>query len=350
MAPVLRWIAIGVVSVAAGIALDAVGLPSSLLLAALFVGLAVALSPLRSPVMPAGVFRASQAMAGVALGTYLQEDSLVALADSWLAVALVSLATLGASLLAGVVLARTTSLDAPTAALGSIAGGASGIVGMAGELGADDRTVAFMQYLRVLIVVAVTPLGIALLFGDVDVGSAPQADLLGDPLDWPIAAALAAAGAFAAMRLRVTAGVLLGPMVLTGIVVLTGLGGGFDVPAILSQAAFGLIGLQVGLGFTPQAVRDLRRVAAPTLAMIGFLIVVCFGFAAALAATTHATLLDSYLATTPGGLYAVVAVAFGSGADTTFIVGVQSLRVIAMVLLAPIAVRWTLRRVRARQR
>ena len=60
--------------------------------------------------------------------------------------------------------------------------------------------------------------------------------------------------------------------------------------------------------------------------------------------TTSASLLDSYLATTPGGLYAVLAVAFGAGANTTFIVAVQSLRVFAMVLLAPVAVRWTLRR------
>ena len=63
------------------------------------------------------------------------------------------------------VLARTTPLDPPTAALGMIAGGASGIVGMSGELGADDRLVAFMQYLRVLVVVLLTPVGIAVLFG-----------------------------------------------------------------------------------------------------------------------------------------------------------------------------------------
>ena len=40
---------------------------------------------------------------------------------------------------------------------------------------------------------------------------------------------------------------------------------------------------------------------------------------------------------------AVNPVAYGSGADTTFIVAVQALRVVAMVLLAPLAVRWLLR-------
>ena len=45
-----------------------------------------------------------------------------------------------------------------------VAGGASGIVAMADDLGADDRLVAFMQYLRVLVVVLLTPLLVPLLF------------------------------------------------------------------------------------------------------------------------------------------------------------------------------------------
>ena len=53
----------------------------------------------------------------------------------------------------------------PTATLGMIAGGASGIVTMADDLGGDDRLVAFMQYLRVLVVVLLTPLLIAAFGG-----------------------------------------------------------------------------------------------------------------------------------------------------------------------------------------
>ena len=131
-------------------------------------------------------------------------------------------------------------------------------------------------------------------------------------------------------------------MVLTGAVVLGGLADDFAVPGLLSEVAFSLIGLQVGLRFTPDTVRLLGRLTGPVLAMLAGLLVVCFGMALILDATTSASLLDSYLATTPGGLYAVLAVGFGAGANTTFIVAVQSLRVIAMVLLAPLAVRWTL--------
>jgi membrane AbrB-like protein len=228
-----------------------------------------------------------------------------------------------------------------------IAGGASGIVGMSGELGADDRLVAFMQYLRVLAVVVLTPIGIAVLFGGPDGGATvavPSAGTLGSWWEWPLTAALAAAGAFAAGRLRITAGVLLGPMVVTAALVLSGALERFAVPSLLGQTAFALIGLQIGLRFTLSTVRLLGRLTGPVLLAIAGLLVACFGLAALLAATTSATLLDAYLATTPGGLYAVLAVAYGAGANTTFIVAVQSLRVIAMVLLAPLAVRWTLGR------
>ena len=285
-------------------------------------------------------------MAGVTLGAYLQSEALSALADSWLPVLLICAATLGLCLIGGAILARTTALDPPTAALGMIAGGASGIVGMSGDLGADDRLVAFMQYLRVLIVVLLTPIGIAVFFGSGDGtgGSVPSGGMLGEPIDWVLTAAFAAVGALVATRARVTAGALLGPMVLTGIFVLSGAVGDFAVPDLVSQTAFALIGLQVGLRFTRSTVRLLGRLTGPVLLMIAALLIGCFGLALLLNALTSASLLDSYLATTPGGLYAVLAVAFGAGANTTFIVAVQSLRVFAMILLAPAAVRWTLER------
>jgi uncharacterized membrane protein AbrB (regulator of aidB expression) len=97
-------------------------------------------------------------------------------------------------------------------------------------------------------------------------------------------------------------------------------------------------------------VKLLGRLTGPVLGMIAFLLVASFGLGAVLAAATPATLLDAYLATTPGGLYAVLAVAFGAGANTTFIVAVQTLRVIAMVLLAPLAVRLMLSRRGGRRR
>src|SRR6266508_3958605 len=135
-----------------------------LMFGALVAGILVALARPGRFELPDWAFGAAQAVTGVALGAYLQSSSLTAVADSWLAVALVSAGTLGACIAAGVVLARTTEVDEATATLGMVAGGASGIVAMAPDLGGDERLVAFMQYARVLIIVVLTPILAALAF------------------------------------------------------------------------------------------------------------------------------------------------------------------------------------------
>ena len=58
--------------------------------------------------------------------------------------------------------------------------------------------------------------------------------------------------------------------------------------------------------------------------------------ARAAADATGLPALDTYLATTPGGLYAVLAAAVGSGADATFVLSVQVLRLLVMLLAAPV--------------
>jgi len=322
---------LGVATFGLGYGLKEAGLPSSYLFAALLVGLAVALLLPGRAAVPAPAFVAGQALTGVALGAFVRSSALRALAHSWLPVTLVSAATLGVCVIAGMVLTRFTALDAPTAQLGSVAGGASGIVAMSDDLGADARLVAFMQYLRVLVVVLLTPLILAVAFPGHATGSVAGTSTLGQPRDWLLALGIAAAGVAIAQVAHMTAGTLLAPMVLAAVVALAIPGGEFTVPQLLAQTAFALIGLQVGLRFTMETVRLLLSVLA--------LLAVCFGFALLLDLTTSVTLLDAYLATTPGGLFAVLAVAFGAGANTTFILAVQGLRLLVMVMLAPFVVR-----------
>ena len=338
----MRWIGLAVATAAAAVAFDRIGLPSASLFAALLVGLVAALSPPRMPEVPAGVFRAAQAVTGVSLGVYVQSQSLDAVAHAWLPVTMVSAGTLVLSLLCGWALVKTIGLDPPTAALGMVAGGASGIVGMADELGADDRLVAVMQYLRVLVVVILTPIFVAVAFGHPHGrgagAAAASTPLIGSLHDWGLMAVALAAGSALALLTRLPAGSLLGPMIAAAVLAVTVRD--FTVPALLREPAFAAIGLQVGLRFTPRMLRQAGRLLIPTLLCIAGLLVACFGLALLLHVTTaHVSLLDAYLATTPGGLYAVLAAAFGTGADTTFVIAVQTLRLFVMVLLAPLVVR-----------
>jgi uncharacterized protein len=341
------WVALAAATGAAGWALGEIGLPSSYLFAGLLLGLAVALLWPERLDVPEVAFVGAQAVTGVTLGLFLQSSALHVVGRSWLPVLLASAGTLLVSLAAGVGLARMTQTDRRTATLGMVAGGAAGIVGMADDLGGDDRLVAFMQYARVLIVVLLTPLLVPIAFSGHHVGGAASiasGPVFGHPVDWLATFALAVAGVVAGRAIRLPAAMLLGPMILSGVVNLLSIGGGFAVPPVLREVAFAVIGLRIGLRFTVATVRMVGRLLVPvTLAILG-LLVACFGLAVALELTTPASLLDAYLATTPGGLYAVLAVAFGAGANTTFIIAVQGLRVLVMVLLAPVMVRWLIPR------
>jgi uncharacterized protein len=335
------WLGLGTAATAAGLGIDALGLPSASLFGALLVGVAVALAAPGRFALPGLVNTGARAIVGVTLGAYVQASSLGSLAGSWLPVALVSLATLGISIACGVALSRATGLNRATATLGSVAGGASGIVAMAEELGADERLVAFMQYLRVLVVVVATPLIALVAFSSTGSGPPPgDGGALGTTTGWGLTAIIAFAGAALARRVTLPAGSLLAPLGLAGAMTLAAPDLGLAVPPLLREAGFALIGLQVGLRFTADTLREIGALAGPVLLGIVALMLACFGLAVLLAATSPATLLDAYLATTPGGLFAVVAAAFGTGADTTFIVAVQTIRLLVMVLLAPLTVRW----------
>lgn len=344
-----RWAALAAATLALGLVVGALGLPAPGLFAALLVGLAAALRGPRVALPRAGML-AAQAVVGAALGLLLRADTLRAVGAHWAPVLGVSLLTLALTVVAGVVLARVAPVDAPTAALGMIAGGASGIVAMSGELGADDRLVALMQYLRVLVIVLLTPLLVPLAFpGEhaTTAGGGGSGDVLAGVGVTVLAAVV---GAALARAVHLPAGSLLGPLLVAGALALAGPADGLVVPGALQEIAFAVIGLQVGLRFTPEAVRTAGRLLLPTLAAIAAILLACAGLGALLAPLAGVSFLDGYLATTPGGLYAVLATAVSAGADSTFVLAVQVLRLFVMLLAAPPIVRALLRLSPARSR
>ena len=130
------------------------------------------------------------------------------------------------------------------------------------------------------------------------------------------------------------------PLVVAAVLTGSGLSGEARVPGLVQDVAFALVGLQVGLRFTPATVRLARRLLPAVIASIVGLILACAALAALLELMTGVTYADAYLATTPGGLYAVLATALdGGGEDPAFVLAVQTLRLLVMVLAAPLLVR-----------
>ncbi|PWJ55518.1 hypothetical protein SAMN06264364_103193 [Quadrisphaera granulorum] len=326
------------------------GVPSAALFAAVLAGLAVALTGWPRTRWRRGkrlelakpVSKGAQAVLGVLSGALLQPATLAELAGSWAPVLAAVVATLLVSVLAGLLLGLRRDVDAATGSFAMVAGGASGLTAIAEELGADQRVVAVVQYLRVLLILLAMPV-VALLLG----GGAGGADssssgsgLTASAAPWwadvLFTAAVAAVGIWLARLAKLPAGPLLGPMMVAAAVSATGLTQGATVPAPVLQVAFALIGLQVGLSFTRSNLKTVGRVLPTALLLIVGVIVATAAVGIPLLHLAGASTLDAYLATTPGGLYAVVATSADSGGDTTLVLAVQVLRLLVMLLLAPL--------------
>ncbi|NUQ97601.1 MAG: AbrB family transcriptional regulator [Streptomyces sp.] len=340
------WVALATIVWFTGKAAEEIGLPAPHLLSAVLWGITAALSGLLPTGMPPRIHTAAQAVVGVVIGTYFDVHALRASGPALLPLLAVTLATLALSLAAGFTFARRSPIDERTAALGMVAGGSAAIVATARDLGADARVVAFMQYVRLTLVVLSTPLLVRFLLAPHSAGfgllGADEIEVENSLAGYAFLAAAAIAGGVLGVRLRLPAGALLGPVLLAAAV--TAAGYGSQPPELARELAFTVIGLEVGLRFTRDTLRTLGRLLPKVLLYSAATTAACGLLAWAVTAFTHITLVDAYLATTPGGINAVLATASASGANVTLVFAVQALRLFLMVLAAPALIRWILRR------
>ncbi len=341
---VLRWLAVGAGVVLLTVVLDRAGAPTPPLFAGFAAGIAFALLARWHLDLPRPATVLSQAVIGVTVGGYLQSSTLSEVASNVLAVLLVCVTTLALSVVFGLLLSKLKPVDQATSSFGMIAGGAAGIISISRELGADERLVAVLQYTRVLIIVALTPLVATVGFG---IESSPHPPA-GEGTDWltgiGLVALCTAIGLPLARLVRLPAGGLLGPMLVAAAFALSGssLTLGASEPVVL--VAFAFIGLEVGLRFTPASLKQAGALLPTAVAMILALLAACAALGLVLASIADVSRLDGYLATTPGGLSAVLAISVGSRTNTTFILSVQLIRTFVMLLAAPPLARWIARR------
>ena len=327
-----------------GLALNAVALPAATLFAALVVGLAAAVhrrpSPAAATTVPRAAVVVSQACLGVLIGALVEPRIVDALLDDWVPVVGAIVSTLVISVASGMALSLHRDVDRVTGSFALVAGGAAGITSVSREAGADEHVVSVVQYLRVLVIVLTMPAVAALLpsgtSAERGAGATPGASGASLVSELVFTAACVLLGVLLARVLRLPAGSLLAPMLVATVLTATDVSGGAGVPTAVQHAAFAVIGLQVGLSFTRASVRAVHRVLPAALALVVLMTVATAAVGIPLLRLAGSSVLDAYLATTPGGLYAVLATAADTGADTTLIATVQVLRLLVMLLMLPV--------------
>jgi membrane AbrB-like protein len=331
------WGTLIAVSAALGWLLQRADFPAALLLGPMLAAMAFGArgTTLR---VPRWAFIGAQGIVGCLVARAITAPIVASIAHAWLLMIGVVATTIVAGAIVGFVMARTGALPGTTAAWGSSPGGASAMVALSADFGADPRLVALMQYTRVIVVVLTASLISRLLLGTSH-GTAPVGATTGEPWLPPLVPfaetlALVGCGALVTTRWRIPAGSLLVPMTIGAVLHATGLLA-ITLPVPLLSLAYAALGWYVGLQFTRETIAAALRSIPALLGATLLLIALCALSAWLLRALSGIDPLTAYLATSPGGLDSIAIIALGSGANIPFVLAIQALRIFVVILTGP---------------
>jgi membrane AbrB-like protein len=271
-------------------------------------------------------------------------DIVVSFLKDWPLFLAVVLAMVATASLIGWTMGRYEVVPGTTAIWGTAPGAASVMMVLAGAFGADARLVAFMQYLRVVIVAGLASVMARVWIGPQAVAGAGIAWLPAVAwVDFAATLAIAALGAAAGRWTRIPAGALLVPIVVGGLAESSGLVH-LTLPPWLLALSYAFLGWSVGLGFSRAILAHARRALPVVLLSVLAMISVSVALAFVLVRAAGIDPLTAYLATSPGGMDTVAIIAASSTVDVAFVMALQTARFLIVLFAGPPLARLIARR------
>lgn len=255
------------------------------------------------------------------------------------------------SLAVGYITHRQTGLTLATAVLATVPGGLSQMVVLGEEIAsADVSVVTFMQTIRMLAVVFTVPFlamhGLAGAAGPAAAASAAFADISAAAA-LPFLAALVL-GTWLAVRSGLPTPYLLGPVLATAALVLAGLPAP-SMPPVLIIVAQIFIGAAMGLNMNLSSLSSWRLILICTLVNVAAVILLALLIGYFLAGAIPTTLVTAFLSAAPGGMAEMGVTALAVGADVSVVVGYHMFRLLFILLVLPLFLRYWLGRPRGEE-
>jgi uncharacterized protein len=272
---------------------------------------------------------------GIMLGSAFTPEIVARMGEWIVTIAALALWMVLACAVALVYFRRVAGYDRITAFFSATPGGLNEMVIVGGAMGGDDRTISLTHASRIMLVVFTIPLWYRLSGAVPAIAPGSGIGLLDLPWqDVAILAACAVVGAVGARALKIPAGFLVGPMVLSGAVHLAGLTASKPPDPLVAFAQVA-IGAAIGGRFTGVTIGRIARTAGHAVVSAILMLILTVAFSVALARITGYPLPAIVLAFAPGGLAEMSLIALALSVDAAFVASHHIARIIMVVTLAP---------------
>lgn len=339
-----QWLCFLVLALLVGGLLEWATIPAALLLGPMLCAIVMGVSGAKIR-MPRVCFKYSQGFVGCLIAHAVSFNILLEVLKEWPLMLIATLVTMLLSVLVGILTVRYGRLPGSTAAWGTSPGGASAMVVMAEDYGADVRVVATMQYIRVICVVLMAAL-VSHLFsvegGNTAINVAQTTPLWNQQTLIHFAVTLVILVVGVGLGRFIPAGYLLVPMLLGSVCQLMGWVE-LVLPHWLLVIAYGIMGGYIGLRFDRETLRYVMYAMPVMISASMLLIVLCGISALGVAWWLGVDYLSAYLATSPGGLDSLSIVAIDVHAEVGLVVAMQTLRLFAVILAGPMLTKYIAR-------
>jgi uncharacterized protein len=339
----MRDTAVGLlIGMAGGLAFWALGIPAPWLAGSMMAAIVAVFAHVKVG-MPDWLRTVAFIFLGIQTGTAVSWDT-VDRAVHWpLSIAFLCLTVVAITWACTAYYVKRSDWDPATALFASLPGALSLTLLLASGTKADMRRVTIAQCIRLFFLVAALPTVITWLRPETQV--AVTLSQIGGVWDILLLVAVSTAAGFALEWLKVPAGLMLGPMLASAGLELSGIIAGAAPMSILIPANI-VLGVMIGARFSHFTFSEFR--AALVEGFSGFVIALVIAMAGAGVAAYFSNLpfALTLLAFSPGGLDAMTIMAFSLNLDPAYVGAHQMARYIGLALLMPAATSYVLRRMR----
>lgn len=280
---------------------------------------------------------AARTILGVAVGASITPEVVGRIPQMALSVALIPPYVFLIGLI-GVPWFRRLGFDPVTSYYASMPGGLQDMVIFGQEAGGDARALSLIHATRVAAIVTIAPILLVWVYGT-SLSRPIGAPIIGMPMDQLALMAIAALiGWKGGERVGLFGASILGPMIVTAALSLAGVIQ-TRPPAEAIMAAQLLIGIGIGVQYVGVTLRELRQFVAAGAGFVVVLALLAALFAEFAVMTGLARPVEGFLAFAPGGQAELTVLAIVAGADLGFIILHHLVRLMVVIIGAPIMAR-----------